>query len=100
RPGEARLERREAFALSRPATGGSRPIRVGAPAVDLNMRWRSIRSRRGGVEQTMNARRSTPKALIGLLGVVAMVVSACGSAAGSPVPSPAPSEAASAAPET
>src|SRR2546427_175282 len=48
----------------------------------------------------MNARRSTPRALIGLLGVVAMIVSACGSAASSPVPSAAPSEAASAAPET
>ena len=79
RPGEARLERREALALSRPATGGIGPPWVDAPTIDLNARWRSIRSRRGGVEQTMNARRSVPKALIGLVGVVAIIASACGS---------------------
>src|SRR5512140_3612130 len=61
------------------------------------MRWRSTRSHRGGTAQTMNARRSVPKALIGLLGVVAIVASACGSSTASTAPSVAASETPSAA---
>jgi multiple sugar transport system substrate-binding protein len=45
----------------------------------------------------MNTRRSIPKALIGLLGVVAIVASACGNSTTSTAPSAAASEAPSAA---
>ena len=45
----------------------------------------------------MNARRSVPKALIGLVGVVAIIASACGSSTTSTAPSTAASEAPSAA---
>ncbi|HEY6014631.1 MAG TPA: extracellular solute-binding protein, partial [Candidatus Limnocylindrales bacterium] len=48
----------------------------------------------------MNARRSVPKGFIGLLGVVAIIASACGSSTTSTAPSAAASEAPSAAAAT
>ena len=64
RPGEARLERREAFALSRPATGGISPPWVDAPIqcdLDDEVEIDQISQRRS--RTTMNARRSVPQGL-------------------------------------
>ena len=95
RTGTARIERREAVALSRPATGGrSGPMPGPSQPLQPPLRWEIDRSRHEEEIPGCNRLDPGPRALIALLGVIAIVASACGGATTSTAPSAAATAAA------